>query len=158
MHVRRATLDDIDRWCQMRFELWPTSTFAQHEEEILNFFDGDSRDIAEVFVIETRRDKPSVQPLGQTIGFLEINIRNYAEGSDNDRVPYVEGWFIEEDFRGKGWGSRLMEVVENWARDLGYSELASDTTVENAGSIRLHKKLGFKEQERVVCFLKSLKK
>jgi aminoglycoside 6'-N-acetyltransferase I len=38
----------------------------------------------------------------------------------------------------------------------GYKELASDTEISNTQSIEIHKKLGFKETERVVCFLKKL--
>ena len=145
MNIGKVQREDKTAWAQMRYRLWPTTNLEIHREEIDGFFEGESRDISDAFVMEKE---------GTIIGFIEINIRNFAEGSDADSVPYVEGWFIEEEFRGQGLGSSLMSFVEFWARAEGFTELASDTTLENTGSISLHKRLGFKEQERVVCFLK----
>jgi aminoglycoside 6'-N-acetyltransferase I len=49
-----------------------------------------------------------------------------------------------------------MSYAEKWALSLGYNELASDTEIENEQSISIHSHLGFKEIERIVCFLKRL--
>ena len=38
----------------------------------------------------------------------------------------------------------------------GFNELGSDAEIDNINSIEAHKKLGFKEVKRVVCFLKKL--
>ena len=91
------------------------------------------------------------------VGFLEINIRNFAEGSQQSKVPYVEGWFVDKQYQGQGWGRLLMHSAEQWALTRGFSELASDTELHNKASIEIHKTLGFKEVERVVCFLKKLR-
>lgn len=47
-----------------------------------------------------------------------------------------------------------MARAEAWAREQGFDELASDTEIDNHASIALHRRLGFAETERVVCFLK----
>ena len=49
-----------------------------------------------------------------------------------------------------------MEAAENWARQNGFSELASDAEITNFRSIELHKQLGFEETERIVCFVKKI--
>lgn len=49
-----------------------------------------------------------------------------------------------------------MSYAEKWALSLDYSELASDAEVENERSISMHSHFGFKEVERIVCFLKKL--
>jgi aminoglycoside 6'-N-acetyltransferase I len=49
-----------------------------------------------------------------------------------------------------------MKQAAQWATGLGFSELASDTEIDNVDSIARHKRLGFKETYRVVCFLKKL--
>lgn len=131
----------------MRSLLWPDGE-ANHIAEIEEYFAGVSTDIVETFIAERARDG-----LG---GFIELNIRNFAEGSRSARVPYVEAWFVDEDLRGQGVGKALMEHAERWSLDNGFSELASDTELENIKSIKLHKALGFKEVDRVVCFLKKL--
>ena len=71
-------------------------------------------------------------------------------------MPYVEGWFVRDAFRNRGLGTALMQRAEEWARALGHAELASDAELDNAQSIAVHKRLGFEETERVVCFLKRL--
>lgn len=146
--VRRLRLQDKLRWLSLRKQLWPGPENC-HAAEIEQFYRGESIDIEVVFVADSS-DK-------DCIGFIEVNVREFAEGSRRNRVPYVEAWFVEKPFRGLGIGKSLMSVAENWAKELGYDELASDTTLENIHSIDLHKKLGFKEVERVVCFLKRLK-
>ncbi|BAY87137.1 GCN5-related N-acetyltransferase [Calothrix parasitica NIES-267] len=105
-------------------------------------------DIVEVFVVERINGK-----LG---GFIELNIRNYAEGTESKQVPYVEGWYIDSDIRGKGYGKEFIEQAQIWAIQNGFYELASDAEIENLISIAAHKVLGFKEVDRIVCFIKKL--
>jgi len=48
-----------------------------------------------------------------------------------------------------------MYAAEDWARQSGYRELASDTETHNQYSIDLHQRLGFLEVERGVCLVKK---
>ncbi|MCU7921017.1 MAG: GNAT family N-acetyltransferase [Candidatus Thiodiazotropha sp. (ex Epidulcina cf. delphinae)] len=147
MNIRSAIRDDIEHWAKLRNSLWPDS-YAVHTTEIENYFSNASNNIRECFLIEVN-DSP--------VGFIELNVRSYAEGSNYPEVPYVEGWYVENDFRGKGLGKMLMAQAETWAKLNGYSELASDAEIDNKVSIKAHKNLGFKETDRIVCFLKKLK-
>jgi aminoglycoside 6'-N-acetyltransferase I len=146
MTVREIEYEDKIQWSQMRTLLWH-DTEDDHMFEIEEFYGGKSIDIAQVYVVEVNNE---------VIGFIELNIRNFVEGSRNAKVPYIEAWFIKSEHEGKGYGRKLIEKAEEWAISLGYSELASDTEIENLKSISIHKKLGFKETVRVVCFLKKL--
>ena len=148
MKIRDIEQRDQDAWSAMRTLLWP-DTPDKHIGEISAFFAGESVDVVQVLVIEDDRD--------DLCGFLELNVRNFAEGSRNARVPYIEAWFVREDRRGRGYGKALMHAAEQWALARGYTELASDTELDNTTSIAMHKKLGFVETERVVCFLKRLR-
>lgn len=131
----------------MRNLLWPDSV-KEHFEEIDRYYSKDSVGIVEVFVL----DRES----GELGGFIELNVRNYAEGSDSAKIPYVEGWYVDTDIRGSGYGKELIKRAESWVLDNGYNELASDADLENSGSIAAHKALGFKEAGRMVCFIKRL--
>jgi aminoglycoside 6'-N-acetyltransferase I len=71
-------------------------------------------------------------------------------------VPYLEGWFVEPGFRGRGVGRALIAAVEQWAIAKGFTELASDAELSNTRSIELHARLGFAEVERNVTCLKKL--
>lgn len=90
------------------------------------------------------------------IGFLEVWLREYAEGASSSPVGYLEGWYVEPDFRCKGIGRMLVEAGENWARSVGCTDIASDSEVDNVGGIRAHQQLGYAEVTRIVCFLKAL--
>ena len=131
----------------MRTELWP-DTPDEHLTEIDQFFSGNSIDITAVLVAEFDT---------KMVGFIELNLRNFAEGSRNSPVPYIEAWFVAREFRAQGVGSQLISSAERWALEKGSSEIASDTELDNHRSIAMHTHLGFRETERVVCFLKTLK-
>jgi len=146
--IRTARQSDIEMWSLMRSQLWPDTDDA-HLGEIEAYFAGSSNDIEQVFV--------ALEPQSsEVLGFIELNIRSFAEGSANKGVPYVEGWFVEQQYRGLGYGSSLMNRAEQWALDSGFSELASDTELTNIYSQKTHERLGFTEVERVVCYIKRL--
>jgi aminoglycoside 6'-N-acetyltransferase I len=150
MIVRTIAPSDRSEWLRLLKGLHPELSEADHVPSIDAFLSDQS--IAElipaaVFVAE-RQDKR----LG---GFLEISIRNYAEGCRGD-TPYVESWYVDDDLRGTGIGRALMEAAERWARDRGFTELASDALLDNSLSHAAHKALGFEEVERIVVFRKPL--
>lgn len=92
---------------------------------------------------------------GRLGGFLELSIRNYAEGCSGD-TPYVESWYVDGDLRGAGVSRALMEAAEQWARDRGFAALASDALLGNRLSHAVHQAVGFEEVERIVVFRKAL--
>ncbi len=71
-------------------------------------------------------------------------------------VGYLEGWFVDQDLRGRGVGARLVRAAEDWARSQGLQEMGSDTWLEDEVSLRAHQALGYREVERLVHFAKRL--
>ncbi|MEW6195957.1 MAG: GNAT family N-acetyltransferase [Bacteroidota bacterium] len=149
MKIRRAEISDRDEWARMRNTLWPGS-LVEHIKEIDEFFSNKSKIIKEVFVLDTGNNM-----LG---GFLELNTRNMIEINDTDIVPFVEGWFVDEALRRKGYGKQLMAAAEKWSCKNGYDKLISDTEFNNINGISAHKALGFEEVGRTVLFIKKLNK
>ncbi len=131
----------------MRTELWPHAV-EDHASEVDTFFEGKPSFIDQIIVCETDPQR--------LVGFAELRVRNYAEGSENMAVPYLEGWFVDVSCRGRGIGALLIAAAEEWARSLGYSELASDARIDDERSIAAHLALGFREVERSVSFMKKL--
>ncbi len=94
---------------------------------------------------------------GSTLGgFLALSLRPWAEGCTSTPCAYIEGWWVDDDLRGQGWGRRLVEAAEAWALAHGSAELASDAELANTGSIAAHAALGFDEVQRTVAFKKRL--
>ena len=96
MEIREAKNSDIKGWLKLRMALWPDAE-DEHLSEINKFFSEGSRFIEKVYVVDRE---------GDLVGFMELNIRSYAEGSRKSKVPYVEGWYIVPEYQGQ----RDMEV------------------------------------------------
>ncbi|MBV8706962.1 MAG: GNAT family N-acetyltransferase, partial [Acidobacteriaceae bacterium] len=79
------------------------------------------------------------------VGFLEIRLRDCAEGASMSPVPFIEGWFVVPEKQKGGIGKALIQAAENWAASRGYIEIASDTQIDNVVSIAAHKSLGYEE-------------
>ena len=154
MRIRSIHLHDRAEWLRLLLGLYPHHPESEHIPSVDAFLSGTPHDelvAAEVFVCE----RPAIQGQPRLAGFLELSVRNYAEGCSGP-APYVESWYVEPDARAQGVGRRLMEAAERWARERGYTELASDAELENRGSHRAHAALGFQEVERAVHFRKPL--
>ena len=95
-------------------------------------------------------------PAVGVVGFTEVGLRAYAEGCRSSPVGYLEGIFVAEPYRARGIGRALVEAAEQWARERGCTEMASDREVENEGSGIFHAAVGYQEVERIVCFKKPL--
>ncbi len=143
--IRAVTRDDLAEWRRMRGTLWPDCPPEMHDLEMAEQI-GSSEFV--VFVHERSHGK-----LG---GFIEVSVRHRVDGTMSPRVGYVEGWYVDPDLRGKGVGRTLVAQAEAWAKQMGFTELASDAELENEDSIRAHGALGFRETFRLVHFVKSL--
>lgn len=94
---------------------------------------------------------------GAPAGFAQAQLRrDYVEGSSTSPVGYLEGVYVEPDFRRRGFAQALLRACEAWARERGCSEFASDCELENEVSAAFHACMGFAEVNRIRCFLKPL--
>src|SRR5690606_24738134 len=104
-------------------------------------------DTQQVFVAENN---------GSLVGFLEVSVRPFVEDCESDHVGYLEGWFVEDDYRNQGIGRELVASAENWAREKGLTEMASDAEIGNETSLAAHRSLGYKETSRLVHLRKDI--
>ena len=149
MKVRPVRKDEADTWATLRARLWPAADPRQLGVEAALFLSGGNvPTIAAVFLAE--EDATS-------LGFIELAMRAFSDGCDSMPVPHVEGWYVEPAARGRGAGRALMQAAEDWARQHGFVELASDTEPWNNASLAAHARCGFQETERLVKFRKVLR-
>jgi aminoglycoside 6'-N-acetyltransferase I len=95
---------------------------------------------------------------GGAIAFMSLSLRrDYVEGTESSPVAYLEGIYVKPEHRGKGIARELVEFAKEWALKNGCSELASDCELENKESELFHKKVGFQEANRIICFTMPLK-
>ncbi len=143
--VRLVQPSDDPQWLDLRRALWPDCPADRHALEVQQLCASGGA----VFLAEDSD--------GRAIGFAEVSIRrDHVEGTTETPVPYLEGWYVIPEYRRQGIGRMLVEAVEAWARRQGFTELASDSELENHGAIRAHKRLGFREVGREVHFVRTI--
>ena len=143
--IKAAILADAGAIAKMAVKLWPEHTTEELEKEFEGIIGGGK---SAVFLLVLEE---------QPVGFAQCQLRNdYVEGTGSSPVGYLEGIFIEQDFRRKGHARELLAACEDWARNQGCTEFASDGELENRDSLAFHLNMGFAEANRVICFTKKL--
>jgi RimJ/RimL family protein N-acetyltransferase len=145
MKVRAYRDSDWSEWLRMSVALFPDYS-AEDLARGMRDFRG--RNDAEVFVV----DRGSAA----LAGFVEVGSRPYADGCDTSPVGYIEAWYTDPDVRRNGHGRALLRAAEDWAREQGYREMASDALLDNDVSHAAHRRVGYEEVGRVMQFRKIL--
>lgn len=143
--IRRATADDKHDWVHMRQGLWPDAP--------LDYL---SLDLDELLTDEDTAIFVASSVEGRLVAFIEVGLRDYAEGCETSPVGYILAWYVAPHVRGQKLGRELIHVAEHWAHKKGCSEMASDTWLDNHASIQAHLKMGYYEVDRLVHFVKKL--
>ncbi|HAT3730209.1 TPA: aminoglycoside 6'-N-acetyltransferase [Serratia marcescens] len=138
--------DNLDAWLALRAALWPSSSPEDHRAEMREILASPHHSAFMARGLD-----------GAFVGFAEVALRyDYVNGCESSPVAFLEGIYTVEGARRQGWAARLIAQVQEWAKQQGCSELASDTDIANLDSQRLHAALGFAETERVVFYRKTL--
>ena len=73
------------------------------------------------------------------------------------RDAFIDELYIEEDYRGQGLGTQVMQQVEAEARGLNVRALHLEVDRENTRAHRLYRAQGFIPRERYVLMSKDLR-
>jgi aminoglycoside 6'-N-acetyltransferase I len=87
---------------------------------------------------------------------MEVALHDHAPGCNTTKIGYLEGWFVDPDWRRQGVGGRLVQAAEQWALAQGCTEMASDTNGGYPNSPAAHASLGYEEVGRDIFFRKVL--
>ena len=143
--VKRANVGDARNLANLAIQIWTDHNPEDLEEEFLKLVMNDE---AACFIIYAD-DMP--------IAFAQCGLRHdYVEGTKSSPVGYLEGIFVSEGYRKKGYAAELLCECEKWAQEKGCTEFASDCELANVNSLRFHMSLGFEEANRVITFRKDI--
>jgi aminoglycoside 6'-N-acetyltransferase I len=142
----KTTQDDFNEWLDLALTLWPDYSIVEMQVVLTSILDSPSED---GFIV---RDENR-----NAIAFMNLSLRSdYVPGATHRPVAYVEGIYVKEEYRNQGVGTVLIQAAQQWASDRGCLELASDALIENTASHEFHTKMGFREVERTVFFIKPV--
>lgn len=143
--IREAEICDANAIAQLAVKMWTSHTVQEIEHE---FYEILANDESAVFLCILD---------AKAIGFAQCQLRHdYVEGTSSSPVGYLEGVFIEAEHRHNGYAWQLLSACEQWARERGCAEFASDCELDNLESLAFHLKSGFCEANRIICFTKPL--
>ena len=146
--IRPAAFSDVETVADLAAKLWSDHAVTELIEE----FKEELRDGTQFFLAEM----PEVSSV-KCIGFAQCCLRHdYVEGTQTSPVGYLEGIFVDETVRGNGISHLLLAAAEQWAREQGCTEFASDCELSNTVSQAFHLRNGFTEANRIVCYTKHL--
>ena len=99
MEIIRAGMQEAGRAAALAQLLWPGHAQAELEQELAGYLQG-----PEGAVFLARED-------GADVGFAQCGLRrDYVEGTHTSPVGYLEGVFVQEEYRGRGVATRLRGV------------------------------------------------
>lgn len=144
--IKKVDRTDVKSLAVLALKLWPDHELDEFIEEFSDAIEA-SENGSYLYYNDSH----------QAIGFIQLSIRHdYVEGCDSSPVGYIEGIYVEEDYRRKGVAQDLVAFAEEWSREKGCFEMASDCELDNQLSIDFHLGAGFTEANRIVCFTKKL--
>ncbi len=133
-------------WLEMALALWP----EEKPDELQDV-------LSDLMLSPNHKNFICIADNDQPIAFANFSIKNdYIEGSETNRVGFVEGIYVKPEYRGQGIGRQLLKLGETWASAQGCTEMGSDAYITNTESRLFHKKSGFREAGEIVCFIKKI--
>lgn len=143
--IRQASKNDSRILAELAVNMWDDSSVEELADEFAELI---SKDTACIF-LKHENDTP--------VGFAQCQLRSdYVEGTETSPVGYLEGIFVLESYRKRGYAKELLHMCEAWAKDMGCTEFASDCELDNTDSLGFHLAMGFTEANRIICFTKKL--
>lgn len=147
MEYRVANINDLTDVSRLGMLLWP-------DDELVNL----TSDFEDIINSDRERVYVAVSK-DEIVAFAHFAIRtDYVNGSSSSPTGYLEGIYVMPENRNAGVAKTLIRYGEKWSKLKGCSEMGSDVLFDNTESMKFHEKMGFKEEERVVCYIKPINK
>ena len=145
MTVRKAEAKDLPILGELACGLWPHHTPDAMRAEMAETLEMPDAAFFLAFAEKT------------AVGFARCQLRHdYVEGTDSSPVGYLEGIYVLPGHRRQGIAKALLSACESWAKSMGCREFASDCELTNKDSLRFHLNVGFRETNRIICFVREL--
>ena len=143
--IKNAEIHDLEQLANLAVLMWKNHTV----QDLIDEFSKIMLKGSAQFFLKYEQNIP--------VGFAQCQLRNdYVEGTNSSPIGYLEGIFVKEGYRHKGYAAELLNECEKWAKMNGCTEFASDCEINNESSFNFHKAMNFAEANRIICFTKKL--
>ena len=142
--IRDAHIDDSEAIASLAEQLGYSVSV---EEVALRLRRLSLRPDQRVIVAETEK--------AEVVGWTTFEITEHIHSA-----PYVEvsGFVVEQRFRGKGVGKKMMEEVERWSRERGFLTIRLHANVTRKPAHLFYQAIGFEKIKEQYSFQKKIRK
>ncbi|WP_201777891.1 aminoglycoside 6'-N-acetyltransferase [Ornithinibacillus contaminans] len=142
IEVKEEHVEDLTR---LTMELWPGHDVVELTNEYKETLKTDNNKF--YLYIEN----------GVAVAFMHLSIRvDYVEGSESSPTGYLEGVYVQPDYRRKGISTELFNEGKSWLKENGCKQIGSDMEMDNQDSYPFHMSLGFNEAGRIITFIRDI--
>ena len=128
---RKATVKDTKAieslFTQMLFTIYKNPEIKGYEKGYLDRFFSDLQDC--IFVAELN---------GSVIGYISINANN-----DTKQYLYIDDFCVHKDYRSKGIGTKLLNMVEDYAKEIKVLDICLHVENSNTLAKKLYDRNGY---------------
>lgn len=99
----------------------------------------------EIDVLDEANNKQMIEVHegGNRIGSAEVKFIDHLTGMKQDKILYLAWIGIEENLKGKGIGSKFLNQIINYYIKRGYTEIHTDTALNNIVAQEFYERNGF---------------
>ena len=150
--IRKCTLEDKKDWVRLN------KLFIEYEYKDENIWNsplkfGNLEEDFELILNDTSTILFAIIEEEKMIGFM--NIQCFYSIWSHGKVFFLDDFFIEENFRRKGYGEKALKDLQKYAKKSGIKRIQLMAENTNPKAIEFYKKHKFNEQE-IHLFLKYL--
>lgn len=150
--IRKCTLEDKKDWVRLNKQ------FIEYEYKDENVWNsplkfGNLEEDFELILNDTSTILFTIIEKEKMIGFM--NIQCFYSIWSHGKVFFLDDFFIEESFRGRGYGEKALKSLQEYAKKGGIKRIQLMAENTNPKAIEFYKKHKFNEQE-IHLFLKYL--
>ena len=150
--IRKCRLEDKKDWVKLNKQ------FIEYEYKDENVWNsplkfGNLEEDFELVLNDTSTILFAIIEEEKMIGFM--NIQCFYSIWSHGKVFFLDDFFIEENFRRKGYGEKALKDLQKYAKKSGIKRIQLMAENTNPRAIKFYKKHKFNEQE-IHLFLKYL--
>ena len=150
--IRKCTLEDKKDWVRLN------KLFIEYEYKDENIWNsplkfGNLEEDFELILNDTSTILFAIIEKEKMIGFM--NIQYFYSIWSHGKVFFLDDFFIEESFRGRGYGEKALKSLQEYAKKGGIKRIQLMAENTNPKAIEFYRKHKFNEQE-IHLFLKYL--
>jgi GNAT superfamily N-acetyltransferase len=140
MLLRDALIDDFKEIHTLSSQLgydYPSNLLKNKLKKILTYKDH------KIIVVEDDNNKVVGYVHGQIYELLYF-----------DRMINILGIVVDKNYRGKGYGKRLMEKIEEWAKENNCNGIRLTSNANRKAAHLFYEKIGYKSEKEDKYFIK----